>query len=58
MVNVDPVSAIVQNVLITDVGKDEIEHSSTEVAPIDDVVVPPVHCERCEVSFAEYRKHR
>ena len=45
MVNVDPVSAITSNVLITDVGKDEIEHSSGEVAPIDGVVVPPVHCE-------------
>ena len=43
MINVDPVSAIAQNVLKTDVGKDEIEHSSAEVAPIDCVVVPPVH---------------
>jgi len=43
MANVDPVSAIAQNVLITDVGKDENEHSWVEVAPIDGVVVPPVY---------------
>jgi len=43
MVNVDPVGAMAQNVLITDVGKDEIVHSSGEVAPIVGVIVPPVH---------------
>ena len=53
---VDPVLAAAQKSLTTDVGKYEIEHSSAEVAPIDGVVIPPVHCAHLKNGFGMLAK--